>query len=120
MIPTLMTKRLRRYLGDIGLANWKRARLAALGAVPECGWAFAPNAQGKGYCSEALSTLLNGADEHLPSATIALIGDDNPVSLRVAERKGLGGLFDGAMPCCRRTLALVALAAGEMQCGGPP
>ena len=75
-----------RYLGEIGLADWKRESLADLPGVPEMGWVLSPAAQGLGYAAEALDRVLAWADEEMATDTVCVIADDNARSIRLAER----------------------------------
>lgn len=77
------------YLGQIGFADFKRDMVPNIENIPEMGWIFAPQAQGKGYASEAAAAALAWADEHLNAPEIvAVIDPDNAPSIRVAEKAG--------------------------------
>ena len=78
-----------RYLGQVGFADFKRAIEPSLEGLPEMGWIFAPQGQGKGYCSEAVAAALAWADETLKAPEIvAIIAPENAPSIRVAEKAG--------------------------------
>lgn len=71
----------------IGLAGLRY--LPELDAV-DIGYRVLPEAQGHGYAVEACTALLAYARKHLQLDTvIALIGDDNPASQRVASKLGM-------------------------------
>lgn len=71
----------------IGLAGLRY--LPELDAV-DIGYRVLPEVQGRGYAVEACAALLAYARHTLQLETvIALIGDDNPASQRVAARLGL-------------------------------
>ncbi|MDE2272066.1 MAG: GNAT family N-acetyltransferase, partial [Xanthomonadaceae bacterium] len=53
-----------RMLGDIGYMDVKRDIVPALDGMPEVGWVLVPDAQGKGYASEALVAALAWGDAH--------------------------------------------------------
>ncbi len=77
------------YLGQIGFADFKRDMIPAIENIPEMGWIFAPQAQGKGYASEAAQAALEWADETLNAPEIvAIIDPGNAPSIRVAEKAG--------------------------------
>jgi len=77
------------YLGQIGFADFKRDMIPSIEGLPEMGWIFAPEAQGQGYCSEAVALALRWADQALGGAEIvAIIDHANAASIRVAEKAG--------------------------------
>ena len=77
------------YLGQIGFADFKRDMSPPIEGMPEMGWIFAPEAQGQGYCSEAVALALAWADATLDAPEIvAIIDADNAPSIRVAEKAG--------------------------------
>ncbi len=77
------------FVGEIGLADFERDLDPSPGALPELGYAIAPAAQGRGYATEAVRTVLAWADAHLPDpASCCLIDPDNLPSRRVAEKCG--------------------------------
>ena len=76
-------------IGEIGLANFRRAIDPPLGDDPEFGWMLAAGAQGKGYASEALGAALQWGDQRFPGARFCCIIDqENTPSVRLAERYG--------------------------------
>lgn len=78
-----------RFLGEAGLADFRRT-LEGVGAfAPEAGWAFVPAAHGQGYAREAVSAILAWADATLSDArTVCMIAPANAPSVRLAERLG--------------------------------
>lgn len=79
----------RRFVGEVGLADFKRALVPSLDGSPECGWVLATWAHGRGYATEAVRAALAWADRELgASSTAALIDPANAVSIRVAEKCG--------------------------------
>lgn len=83
------------FLGEVGLANFMRGLEPDISDIPEAGWVYAPYAHGKGYATEALSTVLAWADETLEAPRIACIIDpDNKASRRVAEKCGFDFVTD--------------------------
>lgn len=80
------------YLGQVGFADFKRDMNPSIEGMPEMGWIFAPQAQGKGYAHEAVMAALGWADENLPGREIAAIIDPaNERSIRLAEKSGFSG-----------------------------
>lgn len=78
-----------RFLGEIGLGDMRRPITDRFEA-PEAGWAFLPEAQGRGLAGEALKAVLRFADERRSEAvrTVCMIEPDNIASIRLAERHG--------------------------------
>lgn len=78
-----------RFVGEVGLADFRRDLTPALGDAPEVGWALAPWAHGRGFATEAVRAALAWGDAHLgPSRTACLITPENVASIRVAAKCG--------------------------------
>lgn len=78
-----------QFAGEAGFADFKRAIDPPLGDTPEAGWAFCPQAQGRGYATEAMRAALEWGDAHFTGAgTVCLIAPENAASLRVAQKCG--------------------------------
>ncbi|MDR3511804.1 MAG: GNAT family N-acetyltransferase [Caulobacteraceae bacterium] len=78
-----------RFVGEVGLADFRRDLTPPLGPVPEVGWALAPWAHGQGLATEAVRAALGWGDEALEApATACLIDPHNAASIRVAEKCG--------------------------------
>ena len=78
-----------RYVGDIGCADFKRDMTPALDGMLEWGWAFAAQAHGKGYATEALLASMDWAQANLDQQRmVCIIAPDNLASIRVAEKAG--------------------------------
>ncbi len=76
-------------LGQAGLADYKRDMQPSIEGLPELGYVFAAHAHGQGYATEAARAVLDWADAALEAPEIvAIIGQDNIPSIRVAERAG--------------------------------
>ncbi|MFN0022959.1 MAG: GNAT family N-acetyltransferase [Parvularculaceae bacterium] len=76
-------------IGELGLADFRRAIDPPLGRIPEFGWAFASTAQGKGYATEALGAALAWGDEKFPGSVFpCIIDEENTPSVRLAEKHG--------------------------------
>jgi len=76
-------------IGFVGFADFKRDMVPSIEGLPEMGWIFAREAQGQGYCSEAVQCALAWADLAMKGEPIvAIIDPENRASIRVAERCG--------------------------------
>ncbi len=78
-----------RYLGDVGLADFKRDIQPPPESRAEAGWVLRPETHGRGLATETVAAALNWADANLASErTTCLIAPDNRASIRVAEKVG--------------------------------
>jgi len=78
-----------RYIGDVGLADFKREIEPSIKGVPEIGWVLARWSHGRGYATEAAQAALRWLEGALgPQRTVCIINDDNRASLRVADKCG--------------------------------
>jgi RimJ/RimL family protein N-acetyltransferase len=77
------------FVGEIGLADFKRDIAASMTDRPELGFALTPTYHGRGYASEAVGAVLSWADAIPPYRnTVCLINPQNLASVRVAEKCG--------------------------------
>ena len=77
-----------KFVGNGGLAQFERG-IPELEGYPEAGWAFAPDAWGKGYATEAMGAILKWADEEAKlSETRCIIDLGNAASHKVAAKLG--------------------------------
>ncbi len=77
------------FVGELGFAEYKRDLVPSLKGIPEIGWAFVPQAHGKGYATEAVRGVVAWGDQHFGSArTACIIDPGNVASIRVAEKCG--------------------------------
>jgi RimJ/RimL family protein N-acetyltransferase len=76
-----------RFVGEAGLADFRRDLAHSFDGAPEAAWVMAPSAQGKGYATEAMSAVLAWADAAHPR-TVCIINPANHASLRVAGKLG--------------------------------
>lgn len=77
------------FVGEVGLANFERGLEPSLDGIPEIGWALAPDAQGRGFATEAVGAAVAWADANLPyPRTACLIAPENVASLRIARKNG--------------------------------
>ena len=77
------------YLGDAGIADWRRDLTPALDGAPEAGWMLRADAHGQGFATEAMQAVLAWVDRHLPgTATACIVDPEHAASLRVAAKLG--------------------------------
>lgn len=72
-----------RFVGEIGLADWKRESLSEHADSPESGWVLTPSVHGLGFATEALTTMLAWADAAFSCPTLCIINQENLVSVRL-------------------------------------
>lgn len=78
-----------RYVGDVGLADFRRDVAPPLGSDPEAGWVLAAWAHGRGFGTEAVRAVLAWSDANLPAPrTVCLIAPDNAASIHLARKCG--------------------------------
>jgi RimJ/RimL family protein N-acetyltransferase len=78
-----------RFVGEVGLAEFRRETVPALGEAPEAGWVLAPWAHGRGFATEAVRAVLSWADATLAAPrTVCLIDPANAGSIQVAAKCG--------------------------------
>jgi RimJ/RimL family protein N-acetyltransferase len=78
-----------RYVGDVGLAYFRRQIEPTYEDAPEAGWVLAPNAQRQGFATEAARAAHDWLDEAFrPRRTVCIIEPENAGSMRVAEKCG--------------------------------
>ena len=77
------------YIGDIGIADFKRDLDPPLDGRPEVGWSLTPAAHGRGYATEAVNAAIAWGEVHFEHARmVCMISPDNTPSIRVAEKCG--------------------------------
>lgn len=74
-------------VGEFGLADFHREITPPFGDTPEAGWAMLPQFHGSGLAHEALSAILDWADQTMPR-TVCMIDPTNAPSLKLAARLG--------------------------------
>jgi RimJ/RimL family protein N-acetyltransferase len=107
-----------RFLGHVGLFDFKRDIVPSLEGIPEMGWMLARHAHGQGYAAEAVGAALEWADHALAAPEIAAIIDPgNETSIRLAERLGFRqadkAIYDEERVLIFRRKALPAAAAAS-------
>lgn len=76
-------------IGEVGLADFKRAITPPLAGMPEFGWVLSSAVHGRGYAKEAVGAALQWAEAKFPQSTFCCIIDPaNAASIRVAEAHG--------------------------------
>lgn len=82
-------KATRRFIGELGFADFKRLISPSLEGKLEAGWGLATACHGKGYADEALKATLLWAGTHFPDREIVcMMAPENTASLRLAQRNG--------------------------------
>jgi RimJ/RimL family protein N-acetyltransferase len=97
-----------RFVGEMGLSDWKRDLSPSIHGIPEVGWIFAPRFHGQGYATEAVRAAIAWGRKHLGSNSnqtdalavagrepalfsarlVCLIDPENVPSIRVAQKCG--------------------------------
>ena len=78
-----------RFVGEVGLADFRRVIEPSLGGAKEAGWALAPWAHGKGFATEAVRAALGWADGRFgPERVVCIINPENEASIKVAHKCG--------------------------------
>ncbi len=86
---TVRERQTGRYLGEVGLADFKRDMSPPLTGAAEVGWALVPAAHGRGFASEAVRAALAWHEQAIgPQRTACMIAPENQASIRVAEKCG--------------------------------
>jgi RimJ/RimL family protein N-acetyltransferase len=76
-------------IGEVGLADFKRAIAPSLTGMPEFGWVLSSCVHGRGYAKEAVGAALQWAEKKFPQTIFCCIIDPaNAASIRVAEAYG--------------------------------
>jgi RimJ/RimL family protein N-acetyltransferase len=76
------------FIGEIGLADYRREITPSLAGMPEMGWVLSPEFHGKGYAYEAANAVLNWADEQNIATTCCIISPEHTASLKLAAKCG--------------------------------
>lgn len=85
---TIRTRDDGRYVGSVGLLNYRRIVEPAFDA-PEMGWGLSPAFQGEGMAFEAAAAVVAWAEQHHGTdRLVCMISPDNGPSLALAGRLG--------------------------------
>ncbi|WP_340115831.1 GNAT family N-acetyltransferase [Pelagibius sp. 7325] len=77
------------FVGQVGLADFKRGLGPRFDGMPEAGWVLSPAFHGKGYATEAVETVLAWGEANIAmTRCVCMISPDHAASLRVAEKCG--------------------------------
>ncbi len=77
------------FVGEVGLADFRRDIEPSFDGALEAGWVLHPDAQGRGFATEAVRAALDWSDGHLGRRRVAcMVAPENTPSLRVAEKCG--------------------------------
>jgi RimJ/RimL family protein N-acetyltransferase len=86
---TVREKSTGRFVGEVGLANFRREFQPPLGDDKEAGWVMAASAHGKGYATEAVRAGLAWAESRFgPERVVCIIAPENTASDNVARKCG--------------------------------
>jgi RimJ/RimL family protein N-acetyltransferase len=78
-----------KFIGEAGFMDFRRDIEPPVVDIPEAGWAFAPEAHGRGIATETTRALMAWGDAHFGArATTCLIDEGHTASIRVAEKCG--------------------------------
>ncbi len=78
-----------RFVGEVGLVDYRRDIVPSLDGAPEAGWVLSPAAHGRGFATEAVRAVLTWGESRFGDVrTVCLIHPDNLRSIRVAEKCG--------------------------------
>ena len=82
-------KSTRRYIGELGFANFHRDFKPSIDGVPEIGWALASHSHDRGYATEAVRRVIEWGDVNLSGTrTVCIIHRENAASLHLAAKFG--------------------------------
>jgi RimJ/RimL family protein N-acetyltransferase len=90
-----------RFVGEVGLGDFRRDIEPSLGDAKEAGWVLAPWAHGKGFATEAMRAALGWAEGRFgPERMVCIMDLGNEASLKVAHKCGFReyarGTYKGA------------------------
>ena len=78
-----------RFIGEVGLADYRREIDPPLDGRPEAGWVLRTEAHGQGYAREAVACMLGWADRSLEAAeTVCILDPAHAASRAVADAAG--------------------------------
>lgn len=85
----VVEKQTGRFVGETGLADFKRGLGEDFDPYPEAAWIMAAEVHGKGYATEAASAAHDWSDRQRGlRRTVCIIDPPNSGSIRVAEKLG--------------------------------
>jgi RimJ/RimL family protein N-acetyltransferase len=85
----VIEKRSGTYIGEMGLADFRRDIVPSLDGTLEMGWVLSPPAQGNGFAQEALQAIMDWAGKAQPAKPFtSMITGENGRSIALAEKLG--------------------------------
>jgi RimJ/RimL family protein N-acetyltransferase len=76
-----------RFVGEVGLADFRRDLQPSIDGSPEIGWVLSPWAHGNGFATEAARAALEWIGARFgPLRTVCIIHPENSASLGVAQK----------------------------------
>ncbi|MFQ6548643.1 GNAT family N-acetyltransferase [Aestuariibius sp. 2305UL40-4] len=79
----------RRYLGEVGFADYRREIDPPFDGTPEAGWVMTSGTHGHGLAREAMEAALGWFDMNVAAErTVAMITPENAASIRLAGALG--------------------------------
>lgn len=86
-----------RFVGEVGLVDFRRDIEPSFEGAKEAGWVLAPWAHGKGFATEAMRAALGWAEGTFgPERMVCIISPENAASLNVALKCGFRELARAA------------------------
>jgi len=80
-----------RFVGEVGLADFRRDIQPSLDGALEIGWVLSPRVHGNGYATEAARAALEWLGRRRgPARTVCIVEPENTASIRVAQKCGFG------------------------------
>ncbi|MBB5262810.1 RimJ/RimL family protein N-acetyltransferase [Rhizobium leguminosarum] len=76
------------YLGETGLARFRRGLGTPFDTLDEAGWVFSRRVHGTGIAYEAAAAVHHWYEEQWSKPTFCLIPEENMSSFRIADRLG--------------------------------
>ena len=84
-----------RFIGEAGYHQIFRNMTPSIDGFPECGWALAPDMQGRGLATEIVTAVVAWGDRTLGGQRqVCIIDRDNHASIRLAGKCGFGNPVD--------------------------
>lgn len=78
-----------QYIGDVGLADFKRDIQPSMKGLHEMGWILSPHVHGKGYAVEAVQAVIAWGKSNLKTDRfVCIIAPKNEASIRLAQKVG--------------------------------
>lgn len=78
-----------QFLGEVGIADFRRPIDPPIAGLPEAGWVMTPKAQGKGFATEAMRSVMAWADQIIkPPKYVCILDPNYAASHNVALKLG--------------------------------